>query len=293
MIFAGICNVHSPVLDEPPQHIAKSMSRVGMRRPSGWLRHADLVMALTRREVIGRYRGSVMGVLWSFLHPLLMLAVYTFVFSVVFRSRWPGGTGDRTEFALMLFTGLVVFNIFSECLNKAPNLVLGNVNYVKKVVFPLEVLPVVSLLSALFHAAVSLAVWCAFHLLYFGWPPVTGLLFPIVLLPLVLLTLGASWFLASLGVYLRDVAQMIGIVTTVLLFLSPVFYSVDVLPERFHAAMRLNPLTDTIEQARTVLVAGGGIDMQRWLTSLAIGLVVAVLGYAWFRATRKGFADVL
>lgn len=234
-----------------------------------------------------------MGVMWSFLHPLLMLAVYTFVFSVVFKSRWPGGSGNRVEFALMLFTGLVVFSVFSECINRAPNLVLGNVNYVKKVVFPLEVLPIVSMLSALFHAAVSLSVWYVFHLLYFGLPPVTGLLLPLVLLPLILFTLGVSWFLASLGVYVRDVAQVVGIVTTVLLFLSPVFYSVGVLPTHLQTLMHLNPLTDVIEQARAVLVAGAGLDVQRWLVSVAIGLLVAWAGLAWFRATRRGFADVL
>lgn len=262
-------------------------------RVTAWSRHRDLVLALTRREVVGRYRGSIMGLLWSFLHPLLMLAVYTFVFSVVFRSRWPGGNGDRAEFALMLFTGLVVFNVFAECVNRAPNLVLGNVNYVKKVVFPLEVLPVVSMLSALFHAAISLVVWYLFHVLYFGLPPVTGLLLPLVLLPLVLFTLGLSWLLASLGVYLRDVTQVVGIFTTVMLFLSPVFYSTRALPDGLREAMRINPLTATIEQARDVLVVGGGLDAGSWMVSLAIGGATAWLGLAWFRATRKGFADVL
>lgn len=259
----------------------------------GLVRNRDLIVALARREVVGRYRGSFLGLAWSFLHPMLMLAVYTFVFAVVFRSRWPGGSGSRAEFALLLFTGLLVFNVFAECVTRAPGLILNNVNYVKKVVFPLEVLPVVSLLSALFHMLASMAVWIAFHWIYLGPPPSTALLFPLVLLPLSLLTLGVSWMLASLGVYLRDVGQVVGVITTVMLFMSPVFYAIEVLPEAYWPFMRANPMTTVIEITRDLMVWGRGAEPTAW-AALTLGSgFVAWAGYAWFQSTRKGFADVL
>lgn len=256
-------------------------------------RHRDLLMALTQREVVGRYRGSFLGLLWSVFHPVFMLAVYTFVFSVVFKARWSGGNDSRTEFALVLFAGIIVFTLFSECVNRAPGLILGNVNYVKKVVFPLEILPVVTLGAAAFHLLASTAVWLVFYLVFFGVPHPSVLLLPLVLLPLVFFTLGVSWMLASLGVYLRDVGQIVGVLTTALLFLSPIFYPVSALPESYRIFLHLNPLTPVIEQTRQVLVWGTWPDPVFWLGTLAVGLVVAWLGFAGFQKTRRGFADVL
>jgi len=273
------------------QRHSPSTSPFGLARSLRDNRH--LIVVLTKREVLGRYKGSAMGLLWSFLYPLLMLAVYTFVFSVVFKARWPSGQGSKTEFALVLFTGLMVFGMFSDCVNRAPGIILNNVNYVKKVVFPLEILPVVSLLSALFHLFVSVVVWTIFYLISFGLPPVTGLLLPVVLAPLVLLTLGISWLLASLGVYLRDVSQVVGVVTTVLLFMTPIFYAMETLPETYWPLMRANPLTMVITQARDVMIWGRGLDFASWLIAMAVGGLVAWAGYAWFQSTRKGFADVL
>lgn len=256
------------------------------------MQNKDLVKGLVVREVIGRYRGSVMGLLWSFFNPILMLAVFTFVFSYVFKARWSGGDGSKTEFALVLFAGLMVFNMFAECCNRAPLLVTGNVGYVKKVVFPLEILPIVSLGSSLFHLLVSYVVWLLFYGLFVGVPPVTAALLPLAVLPLVLMTLGFSWILASLGVYLRDVAQVIGVVTLILMYLSPIFYPVSVMPEQYRPFMNISPLTATVEQARDVLMWGKGLGLS-WIISMLVGLVVAWLGFAWFQKTRRGFADVL
>jgi lipopolysaccharide transport system permease protein len=256
-------------------------------------RNRSLIRALVRREVVGRYRGSVMGILWSFFNPIFMLAVYTFVFSVVFKARWSGGSESKTEFALVLFAGLIVFNLFAECFNRAPGLILSNVNYVKRVVFPLEILPWVALGSAIFHALVSLSVWLIAYLLLFGVPHITILLLPLVILPLLLLIMGLSWGLASLGVYLRDVSQFIGIFTTVLLFLSPIFYPVSALPEQYRPLLLLNPLTPAIEQARQVLIWGNAPDLKILSMYLLCAALVAWLGFAWFQKTRKGFADVL
>lgn len=162
-------------------HAARSISPFALL--STLKSHRNLIYNLIKREVIGRYRGSVMGLFWSFFNPVLMLVVYTFVFSVVFKARWAGGTDSRSEFALVLFAGLMVYNLFSECINRSPGLVLGNMNYVKKVVFPLEILPVVAIGSATFHLLISLFVWLIFYLLLFGIPQISVLLLPIVLMP--------------------------------------------------------------------------------------------------------------
>ena len=256
-------------------------------------RNRELIRSLTQREVIGRYRGSMLGLFWSFFNPVLMLAVYTFVFSVVFKARWNADSDSRTEFALVLFAGLMVFNLFSECINRAPSLILSNANYVKKVVFPLEILPLVSFGSALFHALISLGVWLLFYAIFFGVPPNTALLLPVVAIPLIAFILGISWFLASLGVYLRDVSQIIGILTTILMFLSPIFYPVSSLPEEYRGLFQLNPLTPTIGMARDVLIWGKLPNWTPYSVSLALDLMIACLGFAWFQKTRKGFADVL
>lgn len=272
-------------------HADRSLSPAAFVR--SLIANRRLIASLMTREVVGRYRGSVMGLLWSFFNPLLMLAVYTFVFSVVFNARWLGGSDSRVEFALVLFTGLLAFNLFSEVVNRAPYLVLGNANYVKKVIFPLEVLPVVVLGAAVFHLLASLLVWLAFYLVFFSAPPWTILLLPLVLVPLVFLTLGISWFLASLGVYLRDVGQFIGVVTTVLMFLSPIFYPVQALPDEYRGFMQLNPLTYVVEETRNVMIWGRVIDWADWIARTAMSGVIAWLGFVWFQKTRKGFADVL
>lgn len=264
------------------------------RAMAGSLWHnRSLIRLLVVREVAGRYRGSILGIFWSFFNPVFMLAVYTFVFSVVFKARWGTGDESRAEFALILFAGLLIFNLFAECINRAPSLILANINYVKKVVFPLEILPWVAFGAALFHALVSLAVWLLFSFWVFGVPHVTLLLFPLVLAPLTLLVMGLSWFLAALGVFLRDVAQVIGVMTTVLLFLTPIFYPVSAIPERYRFFLHLNPLTFIVEQSRDLLIFGSGLAWGRLALLCLFAFFVAWLGFAWFQKTRKGFADVL
>jgi lipopolysaccharide transport system permease protein len=253
-----------------------------------------LIAQMTRRDVVGRYKGSVLGLVWSFLTPILMLVVYTFVFSVVFKARW-GADGDesKTQFALVLFVGMIVHGLFSEVLNRAPGLILSNVNYVKKVVFPLHVLPVIAMGAALFHASISLIVLLIAFVLFNGYLHWTAIFIPVVLLPLVILTLGIAWVLASLGVFLRDVGQTVGIITTVMLFLAPIFYPITALPEEIRPWIMANPLTFIIEEARKVLILG---RMPHW-AGLGVytfaATAVAWAGFAWFQKTRKGFADVL
>ncbi len=259
------------------------------------VRHRQLIMQMIKREVIGRYKGSVMGLAWSFFTPVFMLLVYTFVFAIVFKARWGGVGGDesKTQFAVVLFVGMIVHGLFAEVLNRAPGLILGNVNYVKKVVFPLEILPAISMGSALFHCAISLCVLLIAFVLFNGFLHWTVLLIPIVLMPLVILTLGLAWLLASLGVFLRDIGQVIGIITMVMLFLAPVFYPISAIPEVYQPWIMANPLTFIIEQSREVLIWGRLPDWRGLGIYTLIASLVAWIGFAWFQKTRKGFADVI
>lgn len=253
----------------------------------------QLIWQMTKREIIGRYRGSVLGLTWSFFHPLIMLAVYSFVFSVVFQARWNTGGGSKAEFALALFVGMIVHGLMAECVNRAPGTILGNQSYVKKVVFPLEILPWISMGAALFHIIVSLAVWAVFYLFINHTLHWTALFAPLIFMPLILLTMGISWFLASTGVYLRDIGQITGVITTVLLFMSPVFYPASRLPEPYRTLLFLNPLTFVIEQMRDVLMWGKLPNFTGQLIALFVGSLVAWLGFVWFQKTRRGFADVI
>jgi lipopolysaccharide transport system permease protein len=263
---------------------------------SAW-HHRSLIWQMSKRDILGRYKGSLMGLMWSFLNPLLMLAVYTFFFAVVFKARWGalpnGGEESKTTFAVILFVGMIVHALCAEVLNRAPTLILSNANYVKKVIFPLEILPIISMVSALFHAAVSYVVLLLVFMLFNGFLHWTIVFAPIVVLPFILFTLGVAWMLASLGVYARDVGQTIGLLMTVMLFLSPVFYPISALPPEFQPIILLNPLTFIIEQMRAVSIWG---QLPNWIGLFKYSLgasVVAWAGFVWFQKTRKGFADVL
>ncbi|WP_045220548.1 ABC transporter permease [Desulfonatronum thioautotrophicum] len=257
-------------------------------------RHRHLILELTRRDIAMRYRGSLMGITWSFLIPLLMLIVYTLFFTLIFNARWGLSENEtRTDFAVILFVGLLIHGFFADCINRSPGLIISNVNYVKKVVFPLEILPFVMLGSALFHIALSLLVLFLAMLLLSHQISWTALLFPIVFLPLIFTTLGLAWLLSSLGVFIRDIGQITNVFTTILLFASGVFFPLSSIPPPYRDFLALNPLAYIIEQSRDVLLFGtlpGGVGL---LASLLAGLVITWAGYWWFQKTRNGFADVL
>lgn len=253
-----------------------------------------LIIALTKREVQARYKGSLLGLLWSLMTPLLMLGVYTFVFSVVFNVRWNGGEAtNKIEFALLLFAGLMVFNLFAECISRAPFLVISNVNYIKKVVFPLEILAWVGVGAALFQFLASLAIWLAVYTLFIGIPGPYFLLLPLVVTPLIFLIIGLSWLLAAIGVYIRDISQAITMLITLLMFLAPIFYPASALPKDFQILFALNPLTIPIEVTRDVLFWGRIPDIFSILIYGLSSIVVAYLGFVFFQLTRRGFADVV
>lgn len=255
--------------------------------------HRQLLRELSRREITRRYRGSVLGAVWLLLAPLLMLAVYAFVFGVVFQVRWGNAGDDKAMFAAVLFCGVAVFGLFADVLNRSPQLILDNVSYVKKVVFPLEILSYVAVLAAALNFLFALVVLLGFVAVGIGLPPLSALVLPVLLLPFLLALVGLSWMLAALGVYLRDINQVTGFVTTAMMFLSPVFYPITAVPESYRSLLWLNPITHVVEMFRAVLIFG------QWPTLGAIAQfwVLAVLilgaGYALFGRLRTGFADVL
>jgi lipopolysaccharide transport system permease protein len=259
-----------------------------------WFRR-DLIRQLLAREIVQRYRGSYLGATWSLVTPLLVLAVYTFVFSTVFQVRWNSqdAQAQPAQFALLLFAGLIPFNAFSETLARGPTLIIAVPNYVKKIVFPLEVLPVVAVGSALFQSLMSVIVLLLMTLIFQHSLPLSLSLLPLAYLPLMLLSLGCAWLLASLGVYVRDISQAITAIIQVLVFISPVFYPASAVPEELRWILYLNPLTPVLEAFRGALVSGVPFVWQSWLGCTLVSTVVAALGYAWFLHTRNGFSDVL
>lgn len=257
--------------------------------------YRDLIRQFSIRYFLQRYRGTYLGVLWALFVPLMMLGVYTFVFNYVFAARWGVHTEEsRSQYAVILFCGISAYGIFSECVMRSSALILDNPSYVTKVVFPVEVLPIASLFSALMFACFSIGLVLAGTLLFFGTLPWTVILLPVVLLPLLLLALGVSWFVSSLAVFVRDVGNLVSIVVSQLLFfLTPVFYRVEQIPEELRRWAYLNPLTPVVEGVRRVVIFGDQPDWQALAIVTAISLLVLQLGYAWFMKSKRGFADVI
>jgi len=255
--------------------------------------HANITIQFVKRETINRYKGSYLGFLWSFLIPIFMLIIYTFVFSEIFKARWNSENTNKLEFAIILFAGLSTFNIFAEVISRSPSLILGNVNYVKKVVFPLTVFPVIAMGSALVNGSISFVLLIIFKLIITSTIPWTALLLPFILLPLILMTIGLSWFLSSLGVFFRDINYVVGIAVQALMLLSPIFYSVDAIPEKFRIVYSLNPIAYFIEEVRNVLIWGVFPNVLNYSYELIISIIIFLLGFIWFRKTKKGFADVM
>ncbi|GAA5070537.1 ABC transporter permease [Lysobacter panacisoli] len=256
-------------------------------------KNRSLVYELTRREILGRYRGASFGLLWSLISPFLMLLVYTLAFGFVMKSRWPGTSGSTGEFALILFAGLTIHGFFAECLTRSPQLIVANTNYVKRVVFPLDILVWSMTLSALFHLAMNTVVLLALQLAFKGQIHATSLLLPLVVLPLIVLTVGIGWFVSALGVFLRDINQVMGVVATAMLFLSSAIIPLDSIPEKYRWVFLMNPLTFIINQAREVVIWGRLPDWLGLALYSAVALVVAFAGHSLFQRMRRGFADVL
>lgn len=253
----------------------------------------SLLWQFARRDVLGRYRGSLLGLTWSFLTPLLMLGVYSFVFVGVFRASWPGSSKGGLEFALQVFAGLLVFNLFAEVASKAPNLIVEQPNLVKKVVFPIELLSWVIVLSGIFHLLISVGTLLLVLLFARGAVPLSALSLPLVLLPFIPVLLGLGWFFSAIGVFVRDVGPVMTMVVSLTMFMSPIFYSVASLDVAWQFWMGLNPLTLIIEQVRSVLLQGQWPDWSALGIYGVVACLFAAVGATFFQVTRKGFADVL
>lgn len=257
------------------------------------IRHIELVIQLSKRGIQSRYRGSVLGMVWSLLTPLLMLLVYSFVFSIVFKAKWNHPGAEDANFGVILFSGMIIHALFSEPMVLSSSSITGNVQYVKKVVFPLEIMAWSTMLVASFQALISFFVLILFMLISGMSIHPTLLLFPIVLMPLILFSTGVAWLLSAVTVYIRDVAQLVGIMSTILLFISPVFYPVDRLPGIWQKLIYLNPISFIVDQMRSIAIYG---EQPNWLGLLIytlIALCVAWFGLFIFQRLRAGFADVL
>ncbi len=257
------------------------------------LRYRSLTKELTKREILGRYRGASFGLLWALISPFLMLMVYTLAFGYILKSRWPGTSGSTMDFTLILFVGLIIHGFFAECLTRAPQLILSNANYVKKVVFPLHILPWSMSLSAIFHLGMNLVVLVLMKVFLHGELHATTLLLPVILLPLFILVLGVGWLVSALGVFLRDIGQVVGVLATALLFLSSAIVPVQALPDNFRWIFNANPLTFIIDQARELVIWGRSPDWSTLVLYTCCALAFSFLAFLVFQKMRRGFADVL
>lgn len=259
------------------------------------LRNRDLLLQMLARNIAAKYRGSVLGFIWSFAHPLMMLAVYTFVFGVVFKARWgiEAFEDNRAAFPLIMFCGMAVFNVFSESVNTSTSVVVNNPGYVKKVVFPLELLPLCNVLTALVFGLAWFVLLLLGIMVFLQQSSWTMLLLPLTLLPLLLISAGVSFLVASLGVYLRDVQQLVAILTQMLFFMTPIFYPISVVPEKLRWILEINPLSSVVEQTRRIFLYGELPDFKIILGLFVVSVIIFQLGLAWFAKTKKGFADVM
>ena len=288
----------APVSTRPARSNAAAHPHVPTEPPGlpGTLRrHRFLIAQLTRREVVGRYRGSHLGLFWSFVNPLLLLCIYTFVFKYIFNAKF---TGHRTEgwadFALMLFAALVIFNLFAECLGRAPNLILLNSNYVTKVVFPLEVLPLTVVLGSLVHLLIGfVALVLAAFITRGGQLHGAVLLWPLLLVPITCWALGLTWLVAALGAFLRDLNEVMLALTQILMYASAVFYPLERVPAGLRGYLGLNPLTFFSEQSRNLVVWGEPMNWTAYGWVTLSGTVFMVIGYRLFMSVKQAFADVI
>jgi len=257
-------------------------------------KNKDLLKQLVRQNILVRYKGSGLGSIWSFITPLFMLAIYTFVFNVIFKTRLTVGDNDSTiAFTLTLFCGIAVFNIFSESINPSSTVIIQNANYVKKVVFPLEILPVTMVVSSLFFGGIWFVVLIVGVGVFLHKICITLICLPLILLPLILFTLGLSWWIASLGVYIRDIAHFVGLGLQCLFFITPIFYPITMVPDNLQVVLQINPLAAIIQEMRNIVLYNIWPAWPMLGLIFAVSLVVFQSGYVWFMKTKHGFADVI
>ncbi len=257
------------------------------------IRHRHLIIRLVHREIVARYKGSTLGIAWAVLVPILSLSVYTFIFTRVFKGHWVGAESRLGDYSLRMFCGLLIFNFFAEAITRAPRLILDNASYVKKVVFPLDVLAIVCVGSALVNGFIGFFVFLAFYLVSTGFPPLEMIFIPIILAPLALFTVGLVWILSSLGVFLRDIQHVVSVAISLMLFLTPVFYPLSALPDVARKVALFNPVAISIEACRSLIFSGALMNKWELVFASIISLGTFIVGNWWFSNTRRGFADVI
>lgn len=255
-------------------------------------KNRSLIISLSRRDILQRYQGSFLGMFWSILTPIIMLAIYTFIFSVVFKAKWGIG-GDKYQFSMLLFSGLILFNLFSDILSRSATLMLSHSNYVTKVIFPIEILPWVITLSALFNFILSFGIWFVFYTLLIGLPSISVVFMPLIIVPFCFLCCGFAYFISSLGVFLRDLNQLVTLVVSALMFMTPIFYPITALPEKYQYYMYFNPITNVVEMFRDIAIYNNSLSLINYVIYLSSSLLIYLLGYLCFQKLRKGFSDVL
>ncbi len=274
-------------------HFIRYFVKVLCLLPKIILENHTLLLQMVKRNIASRYRGTTFGLIWSVVQPLMMLCIYTFVFSVVFQTRWGTTENVRGSFAIIMFCGMALFNIFSECVNIGCSVIVNNPNFVKKVVFPLEILPVVQVISStvlgmIWFVLLLLGVLLVFHKLSF-----LMLLLPLILIPLAMFSLGITFFTASFGVYFRDTQYIVSVLLQILFFMTPIFYPIQAVPEKYHLFLEINPLTLMIGEARKIFLYGEFPDWINIGIIYLISFITLILGFLWFYKTKDGFSDVL
>jgi lipopolysaccharide transport system permease protein len=257
-------------------------------------RHRELIRQFTVRDVLGRYRGSYLGLLWSLLRPLCMLAVFGVVFGYIFQSRLGNDPHEsKVDFAMALFCGLIVFDFFSECLGRAPTLILSNANYVTKVVFPLEILPVSAVGAGLIHLVLSsIPLYLAYFLVHHSLQA-TAIYVPLMFIPLVFLGLGVTWFFSSLGVFIRDVNSFVPVLIMIIMYGSAIFYPMSKVPPAMRPIVIYNPLAVMVDNMRNAFMWGMPLNWSQYLSMTGVCIIIMVVGYAFFMRTKSAFADVI
>lgn len=274
---------------DPPKALASSVWTMVYV----WLKNHELLTRMIWRDVLERYRGSLLGLLWSFINPMVVLATYSFVFSVFFKMEAKLPDGRPFPFFIMLFCGLIPFQFFSEVISKSPAIILSAPNFVKRIAFPLELLPLASIGSALFHAGITMTLLLVATLIFLGGIPLTALWLPLVLLPLIIFTLGLSFLLSAAGVFIRDLGHTVGLLLNILFFMTPIVYPETMIPQKYHWIIFVNPVAYAVSNLRKTCLYGEPIILSSWLLFFAASMLFLLLAGAWFQSIRRRFADVI
>lgn len=253
---------------------------------------SELILSLARRDLAARYKGSVLGILWAILTPAVTIAIFTFIFAGIFGARF-AAQGTPWNYALYLFCGLLPWTMFQETVQQSSTAIVTHANLVKRVVFPLETLPVAQALSSLANQLFGTFVLLIAALILNRHLPVTVLWLPVLLIPQLVAALGAAWLVASLGVFLRDIAQGITLLLTAWMFLTPIIYPESIVPQKFRPLLEANPFTPLVRSYRRIILEGAPPDWYGLAYFAVFALLLFLFGYWWFAKSRRNFADVV